>query len=391
MKGSRPRVAFLASHPIQYQVPLFRLLARSPDVEFEVLFCTDHGVRSSFDVGFNRPIHYDVPLLDGYRHRFLRNVAPRPGLGFAGQLNPEILADLSRSKFDALVVHGYAALTNLLALTAPRCGGTRVLLRGESHLDEPRSRATRMVKEPLLRVLFRRVDHFLAIGSLNTSYYRHYGVPDGRITLAPYSVDNDHFAASADVEREDLRQRFGLRARVPLFLFCAKLIAVKRPLDAVRAFAKVRQKLECGLVVAGTGELEAEVVAEIDRLGLTGDVALLGFRNQGELPAVYAACDVLVLPSEREPWGLVVNEAMAAGLAIAISDRVGAGPDLVSDNGFVHRVGDVEALAAGLCRMAADPVALRTMRRKSRERIAGWGIPQTAEGFVQGVQAALSR
>jgi glycosyltransferase involved in cell wall biosynthesis len=351
-------------------------------------------VQPSFDKGFNQTIRYDVPLLEGYCHRFMRNLSPRPGLGFSGQLNPEIVADLRRGEFDALVVHGYAALTNLFALLSPRSAKTRVLLRAESHLHEPRSLATRFAKKPLLQILFRQIDHFLAIGSLNTLYYKEYGVGPDRITLAPYSVDNDHFAAGAAAvrkDREGLRARLGLPAQVPLFLFCGKLIPEKRPLDVVRALADVRRSLKCALAVVGSGALEQEVRAEIERLRLNRDVFLMGFRNQGELPEIYAACDALILPSEHEPWGLVVNECMAAGLAIAVSDRVGAGPDLVSGNGFIYPVGDVRALAGGLIRIASDARTLHNLQVRSLERISSWGIPQTVEGFVNGVQGALKR
>src|SRR5262249_2932396 len=141
----------------------------------------------------------------------------------------------------------------------------------------------------------------------------------------------------------------GLPLRIPLFLACGKLISVKRTLDVVQAFAQVRRTLPSGLVIVGTGVLESAIRTEVSRLGLDPDVKMLGFRNQGDLPAVYSACDVLVLASSREPWGLVVNEAMAAGLAVAVSDQVGAGPDLVDvDNGFAFPLGDGAALARGL-------------------------------------------
>jgi glycosyltransferase involved in cell wall biosynthesis len=384
------RIAVLTTHPIQYQAPLFRLLDRQPHVQFTALFCDEHGARPSFDGEFGKFIQYDVPLLEGYSHRFLRNFAPRPALSLTGLVNPAIMTSLATGEFDVLVVHGYNVLTNILALLGPR-RRTRVLLRGESHLLQGRAIAKRAVKQVLLRTLFARVDHFLPIGTLNRAYYASYGVSDQHMTLAPYSVDNGRFASGSAQARRDpttARQELGLPVHIPLFLFCAKLVPKKRPIDLLRAFSRVRPQAPCGLVYVGDGALAPELRREVDRLGLGRDVYFLGFRNQSELPAIYGAGDVLVLPSDVEPWGLVVNEAMACGMAVVISDHVGAGPDLV-ENSRVFPAGDVAALAAILRRLASQPDDLAAAKADASARIARWGLQQTAEGFMRGAEIAL--
>jgi glycosyltransferase involved in cell wall biosynthesis len=109
------------------------------------------------------------------------------------------------------------------------------------------------------------------------------------------------------------------------------------------------------------------------------------------MPALYAISDLFVLPSSVEPWGLVVNEAMNLGCAVAVSDQVGSGPDLVSsENGWVYRAGDVEALDAIISDALADRDGLRAKGIASTRRIAQWDIPDTADGFVAGARAALS-
>ena len=355
-----------------------------------MLFCDAHGVQPSFDPQFGRIIRYDVPLLEGYTHRFLRNVAPHPGLSSLGLVNPAVLRLLMTAEFDAIVVHGYSYVTSLLALLGPR-RRTRVLLRGESHLLPRRSPAKELGKQLVLRALFRRIDHFLPIGSLNHEYYASYGVRPERMTLAPYSVDNGLFASGSAEARRDpsaVRRGLGLPERIPLFLFSAKLIAKKRPFDALRAFARVRERVPCGLVYVGDGELAADLDREIPGLGMGGDVHRLGFRNQSELPAVYGACDALLLPSDCEPWGLVVNEAMACGMAVIVSDHVGAGPDLAEPE-CIHRVGDLEQLSTIMLRLAADPGELERAKARASARIRRWGLDETADGFLRGVNAAL--
>src|SRR5579859_7520904 len=164
------RLAILSSHPIQYQVPLFRRIAQQPEVKLTVLFCHDHWVRPSFDVGFGTKIQFDIPLLEGYPYRFLRNIAPRPSPSPLGLLNPEIPSLLRSGEFDAMVVHGYAALTNILALATPR-RRTRLLLRGDSNILRRRPRLVRAAKRSILPMVFGQFDHFLAIGTLNAEYY----------------------------------------------------------------------------------------------------------------------------------------------------------------------------------------------------------------------------
>ena len=133
----------------------------------------------------------------------------------------------------------------------------------------------------------------------------------------------------------------------------------------------------------GEGPLRGEMERLISSSGLK-NVHILGFRNQSELPACYAMADALVLPSESEPWGLVVNEAMCFGLPIVVSDRVGSAPDLVRSgrNGFVYPMGDVSALAGCLRKLIANDVARAEMGRQSMEIITRWGLDQDVEGIL---------
>jgi glycosyltransferase involved in cell wall biosynthesis len=387
------RLAVLSTHPIQYQAPLFRELAVRDGVDFTALFCHDHGVAPSLDPEFGKIIRYDVPLLEDYQSRFPRNISPRPSVRPAGMLNPEIALALSRGRYDALVVHGYNYLTSLLALLGPR-RHTRVLLRGESHLSPRRPGFVRAVKRATLPILFRRVDHFLAIGSLNREYYRAYGVPEDRITVAPYSVDNRYFAERAATARQDslrTRQRLCLPQRKVLFVVAAKLIEKKRPFDALNAFARVRRSgADCGMVYVGDGHDREKLEREIAVLGLGDDVSVLGFRNQSQLPELYGCCDVLILASGNEPWGLVVNEGLACGLMAIVSNHVGAGPDLV-DPSCIFPAGDIAALATAMLRAATDSDWLRSRRLEAERRMTSWDISHTADGFLSGARQALMR
>jgi glycosyltransferase involved in cell wall biosynthesis len=266
-------------------------------------------------------------------------------------------------------------------------------MRSESNLLNPRPVSTRAVKQVLIRSLFKRVDHFLAIGSQSARYFEAYGVAPSRVTLTPYSVDNAYFEERSAAARRDptaARVRLGLPTDRVIYLYCSKIAPHKRPLDVLHAFAMARRRAPCALVYVGTGAESGALEAEVYRLGLTEDVKILGFRNTSELPEIYGACDVFIQASEFEPWGMVVNEAMACGMAVCLSDAVGSAYDLLRDNGAMFPVGDVQRLSEIMVQWARDPEKLAQMKNASAKRIREWGVKQTADGVIAGVRKALA-
>lgn len=387
------RLAYLTSHPIQYQAGLFRALARADGVTFKAFFCTDWGLENQLDPGFGRRITWDVPLLEGYDHTFVRNIAPRPAVSrFSGLLNPSIGAALARFGADAVIVHGYAHATMWLAMAQCRAAGIPTLLRGDTTLVPPRPRAVLAAKAAAAIVLRRLVAGAVAVGSRNAEYWRYYGLPAGRVFLAPYSVDNAFFAAHEGAARARAlawRAELGLSEETLVVGFAGKLSPVKGLPTLIEAFGRAAIA-DTALVIAGDGALRAELERLAARYPRAA-IRFVGFRNQSEMPAVYALSDVLVLPSISEAWGLVVNEAMNLGCPLIVSDRVGCAPDLVHpDNGWVFPAGDVAALIDRLGLALAGPDArtrLRAMGAASRRRIATWGLPETVAGLIAAARA----
>lgn len=390
---TRPlRLAVVTSHPIQYQAPLWRRLSQDPDLDVTVFFCSRQGVTEHIDPEFGVAFKWDVPLLDGYRHRFLGNLAPRWIVrGPFHVFNPGIVLELIRRSFDAVLVNGYALATYWMAIAAARAAGIPVLLRGETVLRETTPGRVSAIKRLGLRQLLRRVTVCLPIGTRSADFYRAFGVPSSRMVLAPYAVDNEFFVAEADrwrSRRADVRASLGIPAEAPVVLYAGKLTPRKRPLDLLAAFARLSS--EAWLLVVGDGELLPALQARAAALHVSR-VIFTGFKNQLELPAYYAASDVFVLPSGYEPWGLAVNEAMCVGLPIVTTDRVAAAVDLVKsgDNGEVLPVGDVDALAAALDRLVSDRQRRDAMGRRSAERIRRWGLAEAARGIADGVRMAV--
>jgi glycosyltransferase involved in cell wall biosynthesis len=398
------RVAYLLSHPIQYQSPLLRLLAQQPGLELTVLYTSDFSVRSYHDKGFGAAVEWDVPLLGGYRHEFLPRILDSHDVSFFRPLNRGIFRRLRQGRFDVLWIHGYATLNSWMAMAAAKMLGIPVLLRTDSTLiDHPRGRVKLAVKNLFFRILRRFTFGVLSVGHRNTEYWRHHLGADIPVFSIPYAVDNAFFqerCRAASATREQLRQQLGLEAGRPVLLFASKLLARKCCIDLVNAYLELVKRSRSQdesrplpyLLIVGAGEqrplIESRLqqAPEQDREG----IRMLGFRNQSELPCFYDLCDAFVLPSIHEPWGLVVNEAMNAGKAIVVSDQVGCQPDLVEDgdNGVVFRARDVGALADALANVLEDPVACRKMGERSLQRIQAFSFEANVRGLMQACMAA---
>jgi glycosyltransferase involved in cell wall biosynthesis len=387
-EGTRPyRLAILVSHPIQYQAPLYRALAARPEIDLTVFFCSDWGLKTYRDEGFGQELKWDVPLLDGYRSEFLPNVNPKPNLSrFWGLINPAIIQRLRNGDFDAVWIHGWAHVTDWLAMLTAFASGIPVLLRGDSNLLPTLPRWKRILKRAVLTWLFRKVSGFLAIGRYNAEFYGAYGVPKEKIFYVPYAVDNDFFLSKAEELRPrkiELKRKFGMPEDLAVILFCGKLIPVKRPMDLLQVFAQLSKDVRCTLVFVGDGPLHSELEAYVQEHE-PQHVYFMGFQNQTELPTFYAMADVFVLPSGSEQWGLVVNEAMCFGLPVIVSDQVGAGGDLVREgvNGFVYPAGDVIFLSARLKLLLTNASIRQKMGNASLEIIIPWAYPTCVRGVL---------
>jgi glycosyltransferase involved in cell wall biosynthesis len=383
----------LFSHPIQYFAPLFRHVAARPEIDLTVYFCSRKGLEEYPDPGFGQSVQWDIPLLEGYDYQFLPNAGK--GDGVLSLLNPGIVKELFKKRYDAIWVHGYMHATNWLAFLAARVTGTPILLRGESNLLRPRPWWIRLVKSVGLRALFSQVSAFLYIGTRNREYYEHYGAPSEKLFFTPYCVDNAYFQRQAKrlrPQRDELRKAFGITDERPIILFCGKLIPKKQPLMLLEAFAQVRRESPCALLYVGDGILRSEIEERVTEKDIP-DVHITGFLNQSEVPKAYAAADILVLPStwvggDTETWGLTVNEAMNFGLPIVVSDRVGCAPDLVQEgeNGYVVPYDDTRALAEVLESLVSQPEQRKRYGRNSLDIIQDWNFEACADGIVEAMQ-----
>lgn len=379
------RLAILTTHPIQYQVPWFRVLYGIPDLETTVFYCLLPDADQQGD-GFGIGFEWDIPLLDGYTWRVLRNRARHPSVTrFGGCDTPDVFAMVRRGRWNAVLVNGWVVASCLQALLACRLAGVPCFVRGESNALRPRAWWKRLVH----RGLVAQYAACLTIGQANDRFYKMSGVPETRRFRTPYGVDNARFMRAADAlrpERAALRAAWGIPPQAFVPLFCGKLIDKKRPLDVIDAVARLGTGAH--LLVAGDGPLRGACEQRARDNGVT--VTFTGFLNQSAIVKAYVASDTLVLPSDDgETWGLVVNEAMACGLPAVVSDRVGCHPDLILPGvtGGVFPMGDTVALGVWLARLRDDPAAATEMGRRACERVArGFGPEQVVKGVCDALR-----
>ncbi len=395
----RLRLAYVVSHPIQYQAPLLRRLALEPDIDLTVLFGSDLSTRAYRDQGFGVEISWDTPLLEGYRSRFLPALRDPGTVTATTPLSRSLLRALRSADgspaFDAVWVHGYASLNSLRAIVAAHGLGIPALLRAESWMgDRPRGQGKLLAKTAFLRLLRPLIAATLPIGSHNADYWRTYFGDDVPRFTVPYAVDNAFFAERAARERprcEELRAELGLDPGRPVILFASKLQPRKGAADLLEAYRRLCDRdtstTPPHLVIVGDGEERARLMHLCEDAGLDG-VRFAGFRNQTELPRFFALADVFVLPSRHEPWGLIVNEAMAAGCPVVVSSEVGAAADLVSHGveGFTFPAGDADALTDILTRCFDGSVCLACMGERAARRMRQWDF----EADIRGLRQALA-
>jgi glycosyltransferase involved in cell wall biosynthesis len=391
------RVAFLNTHPIQYFAPMYKELNRSKNLTVTALYLSDFSVRGGLDRAFDRELKWDLDLLDGYEARFVKGADKRDEpRGFMSVIAPKIWKEVRRGRYNALIVHGHTPIAHIIAVGAAKFARTPVFMRCETHSGLHRSNVKAALRKPLLGAFYRLLDGVLAIGSANAAFYRAMGVPDGRIFLMPYAVDNARFLRGATMnpgERAETRRQLGVDDGAPVILYASKFQRRKRPDDLIHAAARLDQMgAHFHLALVGSGEMESELRALVSQLGLR-KARFLGFVNQSALPKIYGASDMFVLPSQDEPWGLAINEAMCAGLPIIASREIGCVPDLVQDgrNGRLFDSGNIEGLVQALSEVLQSPALRKRMGGASHEIISRWGYEQCRIGLCHALESIRFR
>ena len=376
------KLAIITTHPIQYYAPIFRLLNSEYEIEIKVFYTwsqSKEGIK--YDPGFGKKIEWDIPLLDGYDYTFVKNTSLKPGSHhFFGIKNPTLIPEIESWKPDAVLVIGWSFVSHLQCIRYFH-KKIPVLFRGDSTLLDEGPGIKTMLRRLFLKWVYSHVDVAFYVGTNNKVYFLKHGLKNEQLVFAPHAVDNGRFGENAAYKKMEAlawRSKLGIAASDLVFLFAGKLEPKKNPAILIESFSEIKNE-KIKLILLGDGILKEQLksLSKNDER-----ISFVEFQNQQEMPVVYRMADVFVLPSKGpgETWGLAVNEAMACGRAILVSDKVGCAADLVADgkNGYIFRSNDIASLKEKINKLVSNKNGLAEMGKASAALINEWNFEAIA-------------
>lgn len=380
----RYKVAIVAPNCFYYQVDLFRQLANHPRIDLTVYFCSAEGLGSE-DVakmfGAKGGWGAGDELLDGYNFKFLRNYSPWPSYlnSLIGLMNWGIWREIKQTRPDGIVLMSWMNPTWWLAVLASLTINVPFLLMTDAnvHTEKSMPMIKRWIRKMVLgKLLFHQCSGFLCAGARNKSLYELYGAPEEK--LFPFAYSSGYLnlfetAKELRPQRNQLREEMGIPQDKFVILFCGRLSIEKNPFHLLNAYERLELPQKA-LIFVGNGNLKDDLSGHVAKHEIE-NVYFSGFQDRSGVAKFYAISDVMVLPSERETWGMVINEAMCFGLPVIASDAVGASEDMVlhGQNGFCYASGDDDALLQSIRRVAEMEEEQRlAMGNKSFQLIKDW-------------------
>jgi glycosyltransferase involved in cell wall biosynthesis len=376
------KVLLLSNIPSPYLTPLFNKLARKPDWKLDTCYVSSWGENvgwpeapvQQYGVSESAILDKRFPSLRKYSIQLAATIA--------------LLERILRKRPDYLIIYGYTRLPQLAALGWCLLTKLPFAIAGDAtYYADKASGIRRLLKKLWLGVISKRAAAIITVGKASTMFWEVYGACSEKIFNAPFAVDNDFFAAESQKKKSEaaiFRRQNGWHGKT-IFLYVGRLIKRKNVDLLIRAIQQLGDENVLALIV---GQGEEQIALEALALG-DRRIYFAGSASQTELPFFYALADVLVLPSQAEPWGLVVNEAMACGLAVVTHWQCGAAIDLVTTaNGILLRSFTVEELTAALKLIASNGEKLRRMQERSREKIVSWSFDNAASSIERAVETS---
>ena len=324
------RLAIVSTHPIQYNAPLFRLLAQSPNAAIHVFYSKSEG-ETRFDVEFKQDVIWDIPLTEGYPHSFVP-CHRKPG-------QRKLCQSIKSFAPHAILVFGWNPPGHLFCMRHFH-GTIPIWFRGDSIVNSGLQGWKRRLRKVALNWVYRYVDHAFYVGTKNKDYFLWTGMKEQDLTLAPHAVDEDFFIRDDEARQKEanaIRNELRIPHSDTVLLFAGKLNQNKQPFELAQAVNSLSGDINqrTHLIFVGSGPLESTLRATFDA---HPHIHFAGFQNQSRMPTWYRVADILCLVSTSETWGLAVNEALICGCRVLASDSVGCVPDLVVGREGSHTV-----------------------------------------------------
>ena len=366
------RLAIVTTHPIQYNAPWFKLLQESAKIEPKVFYTWGQvETAQKYDPGFGKDIKWDIPLLEGYQYTFVENISSNPGSHHRkGIINPSLNKEIELWQADAVLVFGWAFESHFKCIRYFH-NKIPVLFRGDSTLLDERPGIRTLLRRIFLKWVYSKIDIALYVGENNKRYFLENGLKSNQLAFAPHAIDNDRFANPNELYQQQatvLRKQLGIEPQDIVLLFVGKMEQKKNPFFLVELL-KRHGSPRLKVLFVGNGVLEPAL-----KKAATNDkrIILLDFQNQQQMPVIYRTADLVVLPSTGpgETWGMVLNEAMASGKAIASSPKAGGTLDLIEErNGVVINFDDTTMFDGLIEKASQNSFVLQQMGQQSLVKI----------------------
>lgn len=375
----KPRLLILTEIVSPYRIPLFNCLAQDPEVDLHVLFLSENDPALRQWKVYREEIRFSYEVLPSWRGRIA---------GFNVLLNRRVVQALQQASPQVILCGGYNYIASWQALIWSRVRNIPFLLWSESNRHDARKGQAliEMLKDEFLR----HCDGFVVPGRAADEYLRSHNVRAEKIFFAPNAVDNDLFCSIALEARgkSSLRRR-ELDLPDQYILFVGRLVREKGVFELVKAYGALEQEVRnrVGLVIVGDGPARAELQKEAS-LVTTGTIKFPGFVQREELPAYYALAEMFVLPTYTDTWGLVVNEAMACGVAVIVSRIAGCATDLIQEewNGLLIEPRDVSSLKAAISKLAGRGDLCVNMGAHASEQVARFSPRAWSVGVADAIK-----
>jgi len=372
----KKKIAIVTTHPIQYQSPLFKEISHLDKFEADVYFASKQGYQSKYiDKDFKKKFNWNINLLSGYNYLFSSKNDQNVNSFFLSY--KDLNNTLFKNKYDAILLFGWNNILYIKSFFLAKIHKVPIILRVETNSSQKINYFKKIIKYFILNILFKYIDYFLYIGTLNKKFYLNLGVNDKRLYPAPYSVDNNFF-----LNKKETNIFINKKFKKKTILFVGKLIERKNVEEFLNLAKLFKNDRRFNFLVVGDGH-QIKLCNEFIISNKLSNIKIAGFKNQRELKVIYQKSFLLIVPSKYETWGLVINEAMASGLPVICSRNCSSSRDLIINgkNGYVYNLGDIKLLKKIIIELSENKKKYLNMLKKIKKHIKNFTFSQTIKSL----------
>jgi glycosyltransferase involved in cell wall biosynthesis len=380
------KVAVLNNIIAPYKIPLFNSLAKNKNIDIDVLFLsrTAHNRRWKTQL-YEKDMHFRYRILPCLRIPFFF----KEKIEYI--INPTFLYHLFRKRYDVIITSGWVDMSCHMTYLLSSLFGYKYIIWSESTVNEPSIQRT--LTRPFVQWIVRHASGYIATGSRSKAYLVTLGADVKKIAVAYSTVDVAHFLRKSIMsldEKNTMKENLHIPSKNSIILFVGQFIKRKGIAILLRAFREIHRS-DVSLMLLGYGQEEEHIrtfMKDYPELS----ISIIPHIEVDEMPKFYGMADIFLLPSAEETWGLVVNEAMASGLPVIVSNKVGCASDLVrnGENGYVFNSGRYIDLRDSIIRLLENKKLRLRMGENSRALVRSVLPSHAARQFITAIHYAYS-